>query len=329
MVRKVIRSMFMRKNGAVPFLLSILIVCMFQMGNGTAQSPQADGEDASTYLLRVPVDEISLTFHAEDSSGAPLTHLTRGDMRVWDNGKMQSNILMLESFQDLPIRAGFLFDTSASMLDDLDTNRSILRLYASNLLRADVDRAFVMQFDTEPLVRQAWTDDPARIATGAAAVKEREDHLPITSIFDSVYMACRDQWPRGSGETTGNFILLFSDGVDDDSHAYLSEAVDMCQRSRTAIYAFGNSGKSRFSAGQKTLEELAAKTGGRVFYNPQGKHVWEDLQTIEAEQRNQYRLVYKPTALKANGEFHTLRLDCAPKGTKITARSGYYAFPRR
>ena len=80
----------------------------------------------------------------------------------------------------------------------------------------------------------------------------------------------------GQSNATGNFILLFSDGVDDDSHAYLSEAVDMCQRSRTAIYAFGNSGKSRFSAGQKTLEELAGKTGGRVFYNPQGKRVWEE-----------------------------------------------------
>ena len=250
-------------------------------------------------------------------------------MRVWDNGKPQSRIVMLESFEDLPIHAGFLFDTSASMMEDLAANRSILHLYASRLLRKGVDRAFVMQFDTETLIRQSWTDDDARIAAGAAAVKMRYDHLPITSVFDSIYTVCRDQWPRDSGIATGNFILLFSDGVDDDSHAYLSEAVDMCQKSRTAIYALSNSRKSPFFDRQRTLEELTSKTGGRVFYNPQGNRVWEDLRLIEAEQRNQYRLVYKPSAFKANGEFHTIKLGCSVKGARIVARSGYYAFPRR
>jgi VWFA-related protein len=297
--------------------------------SGAAQSAQTTPDNAYSYTLRVPVDEISLTFHASDGSGAPLTHLTATDLHLSDNGKPQSRIVLLESLQDLPIRAGFLFDTSASMMDDLATNRSILHLYASRLLRKGVDRAFVMQFDTETLVTQAWTDDDARIAAGAAAVKMRYDHLPITSIFDSIYTACRDRWPRDSSNSTGNFILLFSDGVDDDSHAYLSEAVDMCQRTRTAIYAFGNSRKSPFSEGQRTLKELASKTGGRVFYNPHGDRIWEDLQLIEAEQRNQYRLVYRPSTFKANGEFHSIKLGCSIKGARITSRSGYYAFPRR
>jgi VWFA-related protein len=127
---------------------------------------------------------------------------------------------------------------------------------------------------------------------------------------------------------TGNFILLFSDGVDDDSHAYLSEAVDMCQRTRTAIYAISNSGKSPFSEGQRTLEELARETGGRVFFNPQGDRAWAALETIEREQRNQYRLVYRPAAFKANGEFHTIKLGCRVRGAKVVTRSGYYAFAR-
>jgi VWFA-related protein len=127
---------------------------------------------------------------------------------------------------------------------------------------------------------------------------------------------------------TGNFILLFSDGVDDDSHVFLSEAVDMCQRTRTSIYAITYDHKSPFSDGQRTLEDLAHKTGGRVFYNPQGYWLWEDLQIIEAEQRNQYRLIYKPSDFKATGEFHRIKLGCSVKRAKIIARSGYYAFAR-
>ena len=320
-------QMFKQKT----ILFTILFPMLFSLfsARSAAQSSGLNPDNAPSYTLQIPVDEINLNFHASDATGAPLTHLKAADMRLSDNGKPQSRIVMLESFEDLPIHAGFLFDTSASMMEDLAANRSVLHLYASRLLRKGVDRAFVMQFDTETLITQAWTDDDARIAAGAAAVKMRYDHLPITSIFDSIYTACRDQWPRNSGNATGNFILLFSDGVDDDSHAYLSEVVDMCQRSRTAIYVFGNSRKSPFSEGQRTLEELASKTGGRVFYNPEGNRVWEDLQLIEAEQRNQYRLVYKPSAFKANGEFHTIKLGCSVKGAKIVARSGYYAFARR
>jgi VWFA-related protein len=303
-------------------------LCSLLGAHCIAQSTQAASDNAPSYTLRVPVDEISLTFHAFDASGASLTHLTQNDLRIFDDGKPQSYIVMLESFVNLPIRAGFLFDTSASMMDDLATNRFILHIYASRLLRKGLDRAFVMQFDTETLITQNWTDDNARIAAGAAAVRMRQDHLPITSIFDSLYTACRDQWSQDSGDATGNFILLFSDGLDDDSHAYLSEAVDMCQRTRTAIYAIINNSKSPFSAGQRTLEELVSKTGGRIFYNPQGNRIWEDLRLIEAEQRNQYRLVYKPVEFKANGEFHRVKIGCSIRGARVVARSGYYAFAR-
>jgi VWFA-related protein len=307
----------------------LLGLCSLLPASAIAQAPQVGQDTSGSYTLRVPVNEINLTFHAFDSHGAPLSHLKQGDLRLSDEGKPQHQIVMLESFADLPIRAGFLFDASASMMDDLGTNRSIIRLYASRLLRKGVDRAFVMQFAADTLIRQSWTDDDSQIAAGAAKVGMRKDRLPITSIFDSLYTACRDQWSADNGAPTGNFILLFSDGEDDDSHAYLSEAVDMCQRTRTAIYAIANGPKSPFSAGQRTLEELTSETGGRTFFQPQGDQIWEDLKLIEAEQRNQYRLEYKPKDFKANGDFHRIKLGCTVKGAKIVARSGYYAFARR
>jgi len=127
---------------------------------------------------------------------------------------------------------------------------------------------------------------------------------------------------------TGNFILLFSDGVDDDSHAFPSEVVDMCQRRRVTIYAITFDRKSAFSSGQRNLEELASETGGRVFFAPKGEQLLGDLKTIEAEQRNQYRLVYKPSDFKADGKFHHVRLRCSIKGAKTVSRLGYYAFAR-
>lgn len=292
-----------------------------------AQNPQTPPPELP-YTLRIPVDEISLTFHASDASGTPLTHLTRSDIALSDNGKAQSRIVLLQSFQGLPIRAGFLFDISASMLGEVEFNRSVIRTYASRLLRKGYDRAFVELFDTEPLVTQGWTDDDTLIATGAAKVRGREDHLPATAIFDTLYATCRDQWKPDSDSATGNFILIFTDGVDDASHAWLREAVDMCQRTRTAIYAVVNHQKLRFAQGQRTLETLVQQTGGRLFFNPQGDEILNDLETMEAEQRNQYRLVYQPSRFKADGSFHSIKLRCKVEGAHIATRSGYYAVAR-
>lgn len=290
-----------------------------------AQTPPS-----SPYTLHIPVDEISLMFHASDAHGVPLTHLTRDDIHLTDNGKVQTNIVMLEALNDLPIRAGFLFDTSRSMLGAVAFNGSIIRTYASQLLRKGYDRAFVEQFDTATFIRKDWTDSDSGIATGAAAVGDMPGRYePLTAIFDSLYTACRDQWKADPDQPTGNFILLFSDGEDDDSHAYLSEAVDMCQRTRTAIYAIvyvGRRGKS--SEGYRTLQDLTQQTGGRLFVNPTGGQILEDLKVMEAEQRNQYRLVYKPSNFKADKTFHRIGVACSVPGAHVTARSGYYAFAR-
>jgi hypothetical protein len=206
------------------------------------QTPQTarSATPQAPYTLHIPVNEISLTFHAAEANGKPLTRLTTRDLTLSDNGKAQNHIVLLQSFEDLPIRAGFLFDISNSMLGEVEFNRSIIRTYASRLLRKGYDRAFVELFDTEPLITQGWTDDDTLIAIGAAKVQGREDHLPATAFFDTLYATCRDQWKPNADTATGNFILIFTDGMDDASHAYLREAVDMCQRTRTAIYAVVN-----------------------------------------------------------------------------------------
>ena len=294
-----------------------------------AQSVQAQPAPTAPYSLRIPVDEISLTFHASDPNGKPLTQLTARDLDLSDNGKRQNSLLMLQSLQDLPIRAGFLFDISASMREAIDFNRSVIQMYVSRLIRKGFDEAFVMQFDTHTLLTQDWTDQDSAVARGSAAIGPRPDRIdPLTAIFDSLYITCRDRWGPAQAESTGNFILLFSDGEDDASHAYLSEAVDMCQRRHIAIYVFEGGQSSRFSDGPDTLKKLAQQTGGRVFVHPRSNEVWRDLQAIEAEQRYQYRLVYKPSSFTADGSFHRIRLQSPLSGVRIVTRSGYYAFPR-
>ena len=314
----------MRRCGVLVLLISVF----YRVECCLAQSAESQPLRAPAYTFHVPTDEISLRFHASDQSGKPLKQLTVRDLKLSDNGKVQNHIVMLQPLDDLPIRAGFLFDVSASVLKDIDFYRSVIETYASRLLRRGYDLAFVMQFDTDTLLMQSWTDVDSKIAAGANGIGPRPNrYAPFTSIFDSLYIACRDQWTQQS-ESTGNFILLFTDGEDNASHAYLSEAVDMCQRKRIAIYVFDSSRSSHSSDGYKTLNDLARQTGGRAFIHPRSADIWRDLQMMEAEQRYQYLLVYKPSELRDDGSYRRVELQSSVPGARIATRSGYYAVAR-
>jgi VWFA-related protein len=314
----------MRRHNIFGHVIGILFLPVFCF----AQSAPVQPITTPSYTFRVPADEISLRFHASDRTGKPITQLAVRNLELSDNGKPQNRIVMLQPMENLPIRVGFLFDTSASMLKDIGFDRSVINTYASRLLRQGVDQAFVMQFDTGTLLTQSWTGLDSAVAAGAAAVGPRRNRYdPLTAIFDSLYTTCRDLWTE-QPESTGNFILLFTDGEDDASHAYLSEAVDMCQRSHVAIYVFDSARSSHASYGYKAISNLARQTGGRIFIHPRREDIWGDLQTMEEEQRNQYLLVYKPSTFSADGSFHQIRLQSSIPGARIAARSGYYAFPR-
>jgi hypothetical protein len=53
--------------------------------------------------------------------------------------------------------------------------------------------------------------------------------------------------------------------------------------------------------------------------------VYEDFRDVEADLRNQYRLIYRPAELKHNGAFHRIELKAPERVDNIKIRSGYYA----
>jgi hypothetical protein len=66
------------------------------------------------------------------------------------------------------------------------------------------------------------------------------------------------------------------------SHARLEDAIDMCQRIRTAIYIFTNQLNLRGSAQEtRTLEALSAQSGGRIFLNLGPKQIEADIETMD------------------------------------------------
>jgi Ca-activated chloride channel homolog len=276
------------------------------------------------YNLHVAANEVVLTFHASDAGGLSINDLKLEELRILDNGRPQSRILAFHPLLNLPIRAGILMDTSQSMEQNRPADRAIAVRYAQNILEQKTDQAFVMSFSRRPNLLTPWTNTAAILTAALRRVGTRAD---LTAIFDTLYSACRYQFGAIDHATTGNFILLFSDGEDDASFLPLQQAVDACQKAHTAIYVFrGESGPGSTGSGLSTLAELARQTGGRIFHDDDsGKDIDEDLRLIDADLRNQYQLVYRPERLQSDGAFHTITLLPPDRVKNLLVRSGYYA----
>jgi VWFA-related protein len=305
----------------------MILTAMSALSVAVPQTAKPPTVPTDPYTLNVAVDEVSLTFHAADFHGIPMDNLKLDDLRILDNGKRPRQIVSFEAHQNLPVRFGILMDTSRSMLEFLRRNQAIANEYLTQLLHKQTDRAFLMRFDSESKVLQGWTgDSEALTATLRNVAADHANRLGGTALFDSIYKACRDQFGTAN-PLAGNFILLFTDGLDNASHARLEDDIDICQKANVAIYIFSAEPKSFFSDGQKTLNKLATQTGGLIFFDQTRGTIWNDLRVIDANLRSQYRLVYKPQHFKRDRSFHHIKLDSPTRGGVITTRSGYYATP--
>ena len=294
-----------------------------------AQTSPVSNQNSSSYKLSVTVDEVTLSFHAADIHGLPVNDLKLSELKLLDNGKPPRRILTFDSLQDFPIRAGILMDTSESMNEHLSGNRAIAIQYAQHLLRQQTDQAFVMDFGYISRTVQPWTGDPIALTYGIRKVTAgKANPLGGTALYDTIFRACFSEFGKIDHAASGNFILLFSDGEDNASHTSLQEAVNICQHSNTAIYAFRAEPKLSFSSGPGTLVDLTSQTGGRVFHGDDSEAaIYSDLHVIEADLRNQYRLIYNPAELKHDGSFRHIALRTPERVDSINVRSGYYDLP--
>jgi VWFA-related protein len=279
------------------------------------------------YVLKTGTNEVALTFHAEDAAGHAITDLTAADLDLRDDGQPPARITLFTHHSHLPLRVAIVFDVSESMQADV-TPREVARRVAQSALHDDRDQALVIAFDSQLTVQQDWTTNKDRLASAAQHVTDRRGmHEPGTAIWDSLYRTCRDHIPAQTPgqEEFGSAIILFTDGLDNLSHALPQDVIDECLQRQTAIYAFIIDKRSSMNAGQKALRTLAELTGGGVFYRQElGADVTSSILQIDNQLRDRYTLVYRPLKPKREGIFHPIKLYCPHRTAVITTRTGYF-----
>ena len=291
-----------------------------------AQSaPAAQQPDISAPTIRLGVNEVNLIFTVTDRHGHYIPNLRQSDFALLDDQKAPSKVTSFHQQINLPLRVGIVIDASTSIRSRFQFEQQSATEFLLEILKARSDRAFVMGFDVTPTVTADWTNDQDALQTGINKLEPGGG----TALFDAVYVACRDKLGTSRGpEPVRKAIILISDGDDNQSRVYLSEAIKECERAETIIYAISTNWTPSRGPGDKILQQLAEETGGEVFFPPSVEEMATSFKDIEEELRSQYALVYTPADFKTDGSYRTIYLYCYDRKYTVRAKKGYFATGR-
>ena len=282
--------------------------------------------DAAAPVIHVGVNEVNLIFTVTDKHGHYIPNLRQSDFALLDDQKAPARVNAFRQQINLPLRVAIVIDASTSIRTRFKFEQQSANEFLLQVLKAKSDRAFVMGFDVTPTVTQDWTNNLDALETGVNRLRPGGG----TALLDAVFTACRDKLldvARGQ-EPVRKAMVLLSDGEDNQSRVYLDEAVKMCQRSETIIYAISTNWTPSRGKGDAVLTQMAEATGGQVFFPPSVEEVSNSFQSIEEELRSQYSLVYTPADFKYDGSFRPIYLFANDRHYQVRARKGYFA-PRQ
>ncbi len=288
-----------------------------------AQPGTAASDDQGTYTLRTNVSEVDLTFTVTDRHGHFINNLQQQDFALLDNQRAPAQVYKFTQQTNQPLRVGLLVDASTSIRSRFKFEQQAATEFLQSILRPRTDRAFIMGFDVTSYVTQPFTNNPDLLETGLTRLRPGGG----TAIYDAVYKACRDQMLNGVPQNAEvrKALIILSDGDDNQSRAYLDDAIKMCQRAETTIYSISTNTSPTRERGDEVLTKMASATGGSAFFPQKVEDIANEFHRVEEELRSQYSLTYKPADFHADGSFRTIYLTCLRGGYAVHARTGYFA----
>ncbi len=238
--------------------------------NGAAKAGQANAGQAAggQPKISVNVKTVSIQATVRDKHGKIVPNLTKDDFVVEEDGKAQTlNYFAKES--DVPLRLGLLVDTSLSQRRVLDQERSASYAFLDDMVRADKDLAFVVQFAREVELLQDFTQSKPKLQAALQQLQTPQMEQGGqngggsnggggpnggyggsgggrggygghghggggTLLYDAVYLAGSELMSKQTGRKA---LIILSDGVDHGSRETLVEAIRTAQQADTVVYS--------------------------------------------------------------------------------------------
>lgn len=286
-----------------------------------APAGQAQPQEEPITTIKVQVNEVNLIFTVTDKKGRFITGLQRQNFGLLDDGQAPEAVLGFTQQTNLPLRVGIMLDTSSSIRQRFQFEQDSAIEFLLQVLHLN-DRAFVEGFDIATDVAQGFTNNVDLLNQGIRKLRPGGG----TALYDALYKTCRDQMlSLPEPGSVRRALILVSDGDDNYSRAQESDAIKMCQRANTIVYAISTNVSPSRDKGDDVLKAISEATGGQAFYPTKIEDVALGFRSIEQELRSQYSLEYRPANFRQDGAFRTIYLQALDPRYHVRAQKGYFA----
>ena len=306
-------------------------------------------------VVKVDTETVNVLFTAQDRNRKLLTTLRQQDIRILENGQVQT-ISAFSRQIDLPLSLAILIDTSASQERTLPEEKSAAISFVEAVVRPAKDEVSVISFTGESTLEQGLTNNLTRlrraiervqfippsgyIGGGVVVNSGRVPGTPpisgtnqqiqgSTAIWDSIWITSSDVLGPAP-EKTRRAIILLSDGYDTYSKKKLDEAVLAAQRAEAVIYSIGIGDNFYDGVDEGSLKKISERTGGRAYFPRDENELRQAFRQIQDEMRSQYLIAYEPTNRALDGTYRKIDIQLAnaeleKQKVRITHRQGYFA----
>ncbi|HEX9982105.1 MAG TPA: VWA domain-containing protein [Thermoanaerobaculia bacterium] len=262
-------------------------------------------EEVNVHLVELPTTVFS--------GGKPVNNLAEAAFKVTDEGK-PVKISKFEHVSNLPLSLGLAIDTSGSMQQRMAEAQKAGAEFFQKTMKTG-DKAFLVEFNTEPHLVQKWSPKLADVHAGLAKLRAEES----TALYDAVVYSLYNFL----GVKGQKALVLLSDGKDTSSKFTFDQALEYAKRAAVPIYTIGLGIRSTEVDVRYKLNKLSTETGGTTYYIESAADLRRIYDDIQEELRSQYVLgFYPPEGVKPGGKWREVSVQAT--GGKAKTIRGYY-----
>jgi len=256
------------------FLISAILLLPAAAQRAARDKPSdhpADSVSGEVPKYSAEVKVVNLLATVRDKHGHILSDLSKDDFVLQEDGRPQV-IKYFTQETNLPLKLGLLVDTSGSVLSVLDQERTASESFLEQVLREEMDSAFVIHFDRQVELLQDVTQSRQKLESAIAQIAPSERDQQTgggwpgrgggghhgggggagTLLYDAVYLASDELMQKQQGRKA---LILLTDGDDRGSKTSLAQAIEYAQRADTLVYCIyfkgeESSGFSPFGQGR-------------------------------------------------------------------------------
>jgi VWFA-related protein len=284
-------------------------------GGGQTKTSHADAkaEEQKDYTIQATTRLVLLDVSVKDAAGGFVSGLTKGDFKIFENGKPEEVSQFANS--DIPVTVGIAVDESGSMRPKRAqaVTAAFVFIQASN----PMDEMFVVNFNEKP--RRGlpddvpFSDDPKQLR----AALWQGDPEGRTSLYDAIEMSLHHLEFGRQGKKT---LVVISDGGDNHSTHTQQQVMQDVLSSLVTIYTVGIYDDDDPEKNEAVLKNLAHVSGG-VFYHPETlDEIVPVCRQIAKDIRTRYTIGYVPS-VEGKMERHLKVVASAPDHPKLLVRT--------